>query len=124
MRSLSRIAGFGILELGELAEKCGRLVDVDAHVFAFILGDAHPHGRTKASHGAEFEKSVDDDGVADQVEPAIDRIARQPLSRALVQLVEDRKLVIARDLFEACLYACLVAGCGHVCQTLSIDLLE
>jgi hypothetical protein len=75
-------------------------------------GNVDAHGRTKASHGAVFEESVDDDGIADQVEPAVDRIAGQPLSRALVQLVEDRKLVIARDLFEVRLYAGLVAGCG------------
>lgn len=80
-----------ILEFGELGEEGRRLIHVDAHVLASVLRDAHAHRRAKPGRRAVLEEPVDDDGVADQVEAAVDRIAGEPLSRALVQLEEDRK---------------------------------
>ena len=49
---------------------------------------------------ARTEIPVDDDGITDQIESAINRNTSQPLRSSLVEFEEDRKLVVPGEFFE------------------------
>src|ERR1700731_748236 len=57
----------------ELAEEHGGLVEIDADVLPVLLGHAHAHRRAKSGHRPVLKEPVDDDGIADQIEPAVER---------------------------------------------------
>lgn len=84
----------------ELAEERGGLVQIDADILPLLLGHAHAHRRAKSGRRPVLKEPVDDHGIADQIEPAVERKTRKTLGRSLVELEEDRKLVVTGYLLE------------------------
>src|ERR1700731_4041238 len=110
-----------LFHIRALAEERGGLVQVDADGLALLLGHAHAHRRAKSGRRPVLKEPVDDHGIADQIEPAVDRKPRQTLGRSLVELEEDRKLVVTGYLLEIRLDSSLITSLGHAGQLRQID---
>ena len=82
------------------------------------------HTRTGAPSPAVapyLKEPVDDHGIADQIQPAVERKPRKTLGRSLVELEEDRKLVVTGYLLKISLDAGLITSLGHAGQLRQID---